>query len=164
MAKQQPTLAKELQKWLDNPKRVVVAGIGNPIKSDDAVGVKIIQKLQNKTSPKIRLLECETVPESFIDEIAEFKPTHVLLVDAALMGLEPGNIKLLNSENITSIPTTSTHMLPLPVFCELIAKLTGAKIALILIEPNNTEMGEGLTPEVQDSAEEVVRALLKLLP
>ncbi len=164
MAKQQPTLTKELQKWLDNPKRVIVAGIGNPIKSDDAVGVKIIQKLQCKTSPKISLLECETVPESFIDEITELKPTHVLLVDAAMMGRKPGEVRLFNMDNIANSQPTSTHMLPIPVFCELISTLTGAKIALILIEPKSTEMGEDLTPEVQNSVEEVVQVLLKLLP
>jgi hydrogenase 3 maturation protease len=164
MAKKQPTFAKELQKWLDKPKRVVVAGIGNPIKSDDSVGVKIIQKLQGKTFQKTNLFECETVPESFIDEIIELKPTHVLLVDAAKMGLKPGKVKLLNTENITNFPSASTHMLPLPVFCELVAKLTGAKIALLLIEPKNTEMGEDLTSEVQDSAEEVVQVLLEFLP
>ena len=164
MAKQQSTFAKELQKWLNKPTRVTVAGIGNPIKSDDSVGVKIIQKLQGKTSPKIKLLECETVPESFISEIVEFKPTHVLLVDAAMMSLKPGEVRLFSIDEVANFQPTSTHMLPLPVFCELIAKLAGAKIALILIEPKNMEMGEDLTVEVQDSAEEVVRVLLKLLP
>ena len=164
MAKHQSTLEKELQKWLCTAKRIVVAGIGNPIRSDDSVGTKIIQELQGKTSAKINLLECETVPESFIDEIASFEPTHVLLIDAAFMGLRPGEVRLINTEKMTGFPAISTHMLPLPVFCELIAQLTGAKIALILIEPKSTEMGEGLTAEVQGSAEILVRFLLKSFP
>ncbi len=157
-------LAKELRDWLSIPSRVVVAGIGNPIRSDDSVGVKIIQAIQGKTSVKVNLLECETVPESFIDEIVAIKPTHVLLVDAALMGQEPGKVRLFSTEKIIDFPAVSTHTLPLPVFCKLVAQLTGAKIALILIEPKNTEMGEGLTPEVKKSAERVVNLLLKLLP
>lgn len=164
MAKEQSNFAEELRGWLSIPKRVVIAGIGNPIRSDDFVGSKIVQELQGKVSARINLLECETVPESFIDEIVEFKPTHVLLIDAALMGLKPGEVRLLTKEKITNFPAISTHMLPLPVFCELIAQLTGAKIALILIEPKNTEMGEGLTAEVQHSAKQVARLLLKLLP
>jgi hydrogenase 3 maturation protease len=164
LAKKQSKLEKELREWLNAPKRVAIAGIGNPIRSDDYVGTKIIQELQGKTSPKITLLECETVPESFVDEIGAFKPTHVLLIDAALMGLKPGEVRLLNTENIKNFPAISTNMLPLPVLCEFIAQLTGAKIALILIEPKNTEMGEELTAEVQNSAEIIVRLLLKLLP
>ncbi len=164
MAKTQSNFAEELREWLSSPNRVVVAGIGNLIRSDDSVGVKIIQELQGKTSARINLLECETVPESFIDEIVAFKPTHVLLVDAALMGLKPGEVRLFNTEKITDFPAISTHMLPMPVLCKLIAQLTGAKIALILIEPKNTEIGEDLTAEVQNSAEQVVRLLLKLLP
>ena len=164
MAKKQSNFEEELREWLKTSKRVVVAGIGNPIRSDDSVGMKIIQELQGKTSAKINLLECETVPESFVDEIAAFKPTQVLLIDAAVMGLMPGEVRLINTEKITSFPAISTHMLPLPVFCEFITQLTGAKIALILIEPKNTEIGEDLTTEVQNSAERVVRLLLKLLP
>ena len=164
MTKWQSNFAEQLREWLSSPKRIVVAGIGNLIRSDDSVGVKITQKLQGKTSARINLLECETVPESFIDEIVAFEPTHVLLVDAALMGLKPGEVRLFNTEKITDFPAISTHMLPMPVLCKLIAQLTGAKIALILIEPKNTEIGEGLTAEVQKSAEQVVCLLLKLLP
>jgi len=164
LTKKQSNLAKELKEWLNTPKRIAIGGIGNPIRSDDSVGMRIIHELQGKTSPKINLLECETVPENFIDEIVAIKPTHVLLVDAALMGLKPGEVHLFNTDKITDFPAVSTHMLPLPVFCKLIAQLTGAKIALILIEPKNTEIGEDLTAEVQKSAERVVRLLLKLLP
>ena len=164
MAKEQSNFAEELREWLSIPKRVVIAGIGNPIRSDDFVGSKIVQELQGKVSARINLLECETVPESFIDEIVEFKPTHVLLIDASLMGLKPGEVRLFKTEKITNFPAVSTHMLPLPVFCEFIAQLTGAKIALILIEPKSTEIGEGLTAEIQSSAEQVERLLLKLLP
>jgi len=36
---------KELKKWLSDAKRVVVAGIGNPLRMDDFVGVKIFPTL-----------------------------------------------------------------------------------------------------------------------
>jgi hydrogenase maturation protease len=104
LSKKQSSFEKELREWLNTPKRVAVAGIGNPIRSDDSVGMKILQGLQGKTSPKINLLECETVPERFVDEIAAFKPTHLLLIDAALMGLKPGEVRLINTEKITVFP------------------------------------------------------------
>jgi Ni,Fe-hydrogenase maturation factor len=55
-------------------------------------------------------------------------------------------------------------VLPLRIFCEYIAKETGAKIALLLIEPENTEFGEGLTPQISSSAKNIVRILLEILP
>ena len=155
-------LQKALEEWLANSKRVVVAGIGNPIRSDDFVGVKIVQDLQGKLPERVYLIECETVPESFLQPIVEFNPTHVLLIDAAILGLKTGETRLVNPEQMTAFPAISTHMLPLRIFCEYITSTTKAKIALLLIEPGNVEFGEGLTPEVQANAEKITKMLLKL--
>jgi len=154
---------KELKKWLSDARRVVVAGIGNPIRMDDFVGVKIVQDLQGKVSEGVYLIECETVPESFIQQIIDFKPSHVLLIDAAILGLEPGNVRLINPDQLTMLPAFSTHMLPLRIFCECLTKTTDAKIALLLIEPEATDFGEGLTPKIEASAQEVVSTLLNYL-
>ena len=155
---------KELEKWLSDAEKVVVAGIGNPIRMDDFVGVKIIRDLRGKVSEKVYLLECETVPESFIQQIISFNPTHVLLIDAAIVGLKPGESKLVKPEELAAFPAYSTHMLPLRVFCEYLSKMTKAKIALLLIEPKNTNFGEGLTLEVDTATKKIANFLLRLLP
>jgi hydrogenase 3 maturation protease len=154
---------EELEKWLAAGKRIVVAGIGNPVRTDDFVGVKIVQDLQGKVPERVYLIECETVPESFLQPIVEFNPTHVLLIDAAILGLTPGETRLIDPQRITDFPAISTHMLPLRIFCEYITAATKAKIALLLIEPKNVEFGEGLTPEVQATAKKIAKMLLKLL-
>jgi hydrogenase 3 maturation protease len=87
----------------------------------------------------------------------------VLLIDAAVMELKPGDVRLFDPEKVTSFPAISTHMLPLHVFCEYVTKMSGAKIALLLIEPGTTEFGEGLTREVQETARRIANTLLKLL-
>jgi hydrogenase 3 maturation protease len=153
---------KALEKWLASAKRVVVAGIGNPIRSDDFVGVKIVQDLQGKVPERVYLIECETVPESFMQEIVDFKPSHVLLIDAAVLGLKPSETRLVFPEQVTDFPAVTTHVLPLRIFCEYVAKMTKAKIALLLIEPENMKFGEGLTPKVQETAEKITKMLLKL--
>jgi hydrogenase 3 maturation protease len=154
----------ELQTWLNGANSIVVAGIGNAIRSDDYVGVKIVEDLQGKVSGAVRLIECETVPESFVDEIVEIRPSHVLLIDAAILGLRPGTAHLYDVEEVMNVPTISTHTLPIRVFCEYVRKLTGAKIALLLIEPKNVDFGEGLSPEVDIAAATVGAALRDNLP
>jgi hydrogenase 3 maturation protease len=154
---------KELEKWFSDAKKVVVAGIGNPIRMDDYVGVKIVQDLHGKVSDNVLLIECETVPESYLQQILDFNPTHVLLIDAAVSGLKPGEAKLVNPEELTSFPAFTSHMLPLRIFCECIAKTCGAKIALLLIEPNKTDFGEGLTSELEFSAKKIAETLCELL-
>ena len=154
---------KELKKWLSDAEKVVVAGIGNSIRMDDFVGVKIVQDLQGKLSDRVYLIECETVPESFIQEIMDFNPTHILLIDAAILGLKPGESRLIKPEQLTDFPVFSTHMLPLRIFCEYLDKTTKAKIALLLIEPKKTDFGERLTDEVETEAKEIANFLIKLL-
>ena len=163
MGKQNPNFKEELESWLADAKGIVIAGIGNPIRSDDFVGVKIVQDIQGKLPPEVHLIECETVPESFMDEILEIKPSHVLLIDAAVMGLEPGEVRLFDAEKVTSVPAISTHTLPIRVFCDYITQLSKAKIALLLVEPKNVEFGEALSREVEVAAQRIKAALLKLL-
>jgi len=156
-------LEEELKNWLVDANRVVVAGIGNPIRTDDYVGLKIVEDLKGKLPTTVLLLEAETVPESCLLDIEEFHPSHVLLIDAAFLGLKPGEASLLNAEKIANSSAVTTHLLPLRVFCEYVKQATGAKIALLLIEPKSTEFGEGLTAEVQGAAERLTKVLVRLL-
>jgi hydrogenase maturation protease len=87
----------------------------------------------------------------------------VLLIDAAEMGLSAGNAKLVGTETIPQTSAISSHVLPLRVFCEYLKKTTGAKIALLLIQPKSMELEEGLTPQVQAAAEKIISVLLSLL-
>ena len=154
---------EELADWLSGASSIVIAGIGNEIRRDDFVGVKVVQDLQGKVNTKVHLIECETVPESFMDEIIELKPSHVLLIDAAMLQLAPGEIRLYDASKVVNVPAITTHMLPLRVFCDYITELSKAKLALLLVEPGNTEFGEGLSMEVAQSEQRIVEVLLKTL-
>ena len=111
----------------------------------------------------VLLLEAETVPESYLSEIEEFKPTHVLLIDAAFLGLRHGESVLMDSEKIADYSAMTTHLLPMRIFCEYIKQATGAKIALLLIEPKSMEFSEGLTMEVQAASQRLTKMLVELL-
>jgi hydrogenase 3 maturation protease len=131
---------------------------------DDFVGVKIVQNLRGRVDAgNVMLVDAETVPENHLQLILEFKPTHVLIVDAAKMGMEAGESRLVDPSQASDKPTYSTHMLPLRLFCEYLAKEAHAKVALLLIEPELTDFGEGLTPEVEAAAENIANSLIRLL-
>ena len=157
-------IENNLKNWLSNAQRVVVAGIGNPLRKDDFVGVEIVRNLLNKVSQSVYLIECETVPESFMEPITDFKPTHILIIDAALLNLKPGSSKLIEPGQMMRQSAISTHALPLRIFCEYLAKTTGAKIALLLIQPKDAGFGEGLTTELKKTAVKLTNLLSKILP
>ena len=156
-------IEKELENWLSNARKVVIAGIGNEIRKDDFAGVKVVRELRNKIfSSRIFLIECETVPENYIESIIKFDPSHVLLVDAALLGLEPGKCQLVDVKRLANYPAISTHALPLRIFCELLEEMTNAKIALLAIEPKEIDFGEGLSPELEETVNGIVEILLRV--
>lgn len=43
-------IEQTLQKWVSGAKKVALAGIGNPLRKDDFIGVKIVKDLENKVS------------------------------------------------------------------------------------------------------------------
>jgi hydrogenase 3 maturation protease len=159
------SVGEALQKWLKNAERIVVVGIGNELRRDDFVGVEIVRGLKGKVSEHVLLIESETVPESFIEPITKFNPTNVLLIDAGLLGLEPGDAKFVESGKVLGQSTVavSTHALPLRIFCEYLEKTAGAEIALIIMQPKVTDFGEGLSVEVERAAEKLKKILLKVL-
>jgi hydrogenase 3 maturation protease len=154
---------EELRDWFAGAKKVVIAGVGNPIRTDDYVGLKIVENLKGKLPETILLLEAETVPESYLSDIEAFCPSHVLLIDSAFLGLNPGEACLVGAEKIASYSAVSTHLLPMRIFCDFIKLATEAKIALLLIEPKSMAFGESLTPEVEAEANRLVFLLLGLL-
>jgi len=157
------SVEEDLKRWLADAETVVIAGIGNPIRGDDFVGVAVIQALQGKVPENVHLIECETVPEGYLQTITDLNPTHVLLVDAGLLNLNPGEACLLQPQQLSEYRTASTHMLPLRIFCDYLSATTVSRIALLLVQPKNVEFSEGLSPEVQKSAGELADLLLRLL-
>ena len=156
-------IEKDLAEWFADAKKVVITGIGNPIRSDDNVGLKIVEQLKDKLPQSVLLIEAETVPESFLSDIEEFCPSHVLLIDAAFLSLRPEQARLYDAETVENYSAITTHLLPLRVFCEFVKQATGAKIGLLLIEPASIEFGEVLTVEVESAAKHLAEILVRLL-
>ena len=143
-------------------KRVALVGVGNPLRGDDGVGVKIIELLEGVALDNVMLLNTETVPEAFTGKVAEHKPTHVLLLDAANFRGELGDVKLIESSKIGG-QAISTHSLPLTIFISYIEKMMGAKVLLLGVQPKNIEFFTEMSPEVEKTAEEIAALLRKIL-
>ncbi|MGA2573682.1 MAG: hydrogenase maturation protease [Candidatus Methanomethylicaceae archaeon] len=159
---EEDSIERELRNWLRGARRIVIAGIGNPLRRDDYVGMRIVLDLMDVASQRVYLVGCETTPESHSQEILEFKPTHILVIDATSLGRPGGSIAFL--EDLKSAPPPMTmHTLPLQILCGYLRSTSGAKVALLAIQPQTIDFGEGLTREVENSAMAMVRTLRKIL-
>ncbi len=156
-------LFEELCNWLRGFEKLVIMGIGNPLRGDDFVGVEVAKRLKKLMSREcVVVYECETVPENFLGKVEEAKPSHVLLIDAAAIGLEAGGMKLADPKKVLG-HTISTHAIPLRVLAEYIEETTRARVMLLAIQPLILGFGEGLSPVVEEAAEKAAQALVKAI-
>ena len=157
-------IESSLKDWFSGAEKVVVAGVGNPFRRDDFVGVKIVRNLKGKVSNHVYLIEAETIPESYMQQIVAFKPSHILLVDAGIINKPAGTAQLADPTQLIRKTSISTHTLPLRIFCDYLTQTTAAKIALLIIQPADASFGEGLTPKLKQTAKNLTDQLQKQLP
>ncbi len=150
----------ELNDFLSDFKKLIVLGVGNELKCDDGVGPFIINRLIDENIEKDNLLfiNAETVPENFTGKIRKENPSHVIIVDACLMGETPGEIKIVDKDDFANIGI-STHSMSLSYFVKYLEKDNDFKVIFVGIEPRTMEWGEKPTSDVEKTACEFVEIL-----
>ena len=156
------SLEAYLAKFFEERGKTVIIGVGNPLRGDDGVGMKILEYLEDMDLPDVMLLNTETVPEAFTGKVSEYEPTHVLLVDAANFRGEPGDAKLISSAQIGGT-AVSTHSLPLTIFITYIEKALNVKVKLLGIQPKRIEFYTEMTPELEEASKKISEILIKIL-
>lgn len=155
-------LREKLETWLQGYSKLVILGIGNPLKGDDSLGLKILRKLRGKVPRSVKVIEGGMAPENFIGKIGKLRPSHVLFIDAAFFGGKPGEAKIISIENIPTV-TISTHVMPLYIVAGLIREETGAKIVLLGIQPKNLNLGEEISQEIKESIEGIAETIIEAI-
>lgn len=143
-------------------KSMLVIGVGNWYRGDDAVGLVVARKLKAMNLP--RVLAKEESGEGVALMEAWRGNERVIIVDAASSGSRPGTVHTLNADS-TTIPSAffhySSHAFSVAEAIELARALKQLPSQLIVygIEGKNFDAGVGLSQEVESASEEVVRIL-----
>jgi hydrogenase 3 maturation protease len=151
----------ELRDFISGANKIAILGIGNDLRSDDGLGLYIIEKL-NIDDSRVMIENVGSVPEGFARPLAEFGANRVIMVDAADMRKPPGHIELITKDRIGGI-NISTHSMPLSFLMMYLEQETGGKTILIGIQPKSIQFGEGLTPEIQEVADKTLNSLERVL-
>lgn len=142
---------------------MVVVGVGSEMRGDDAAGIEVLRGLRRGLkSSNILLLEGGVAPENFTSQIRRFGPSHIIFVDATDFSAKPGEIVIAEPEAIIG-HSISTHMMPLSILANYLREQTGAKIALLGIQPRQASVGAKMSDPVRDSVGKVVEILLEKL-
>jgi hydrogenase 3 maturation protease len=136
-----PSLSQRLRTSLQTADRIAVLAIGSDVRADDAAGLVAGQELQRMLAaasgrnPPVEVFFGGTVPENLTGQIRAFGPSHLILIDAADMGLPPGSVELLETKDILNTASFSTHSLPLSVLSDYLGRMLECQVLLIGIQP-----------------------------
>ena len=134
-------------------KRMLL-GVGNRLSHDDGVGPVVAQALADSDWIAI---DCGTSLENATGIVSREHPDLLVIVDAATMGKDPGEVFLLPIAAKDRM-LASTHGLPLSFVLGNI-ETSAKETVLIGIEPMDMSFGEGLSEAVEAAAQVLVERL-----
>lgn len=137
---------------------IVVIGLGNRYRGDDAAGLCVAASLRSVSLPDVTVVEHEGNPIDLIDQWSDAKL--VVLIDATASAVLPGTIQRFDARQ-NPLPAesfrVSTHAVSLAEVIEL-ARAIGAippKLIVYGIEGATFATGEGISPRVQQAIDDV---------
>jgi hydrogenase 3 maturation protease len=149
----------ELQRRLKG--KVLLIGAGNTLRGDDGAGPAVIAVLEGKV--KASLLDAGEVPESYCGRILDEQADTIVLVDAADFGASPGDLAVLEAEDVAGC-VVSTHRVPLDVLFRYLKENSHAEMFALGIQPAQIRFGESMSPAVAESVHALAELLQRILP
>jgi len=160
-------LLQQLKKSLSKARRIAVIGVGNDLRADDIAGSAIAEAIQKsrKRPSNLQAFIGYSAPENITGEVTKFlakskgHAAHIIIVDAADIGLKPGGAKLLEAEAIAGT-SFSTHLLPLAILIAYFKNQINCGISVIGIQPKVTTFGKPPSKEILLAIKSVTSAIL----
>lgn len=139
---------------------VLIIGIGNPDRGDDAVGRLAAQRLRAQVDHGIEVLETESAGPELMDLWKDAE--QVILIDAIDSGANAGTIHCLDASH-DPLPAVfsrhSTHAFSIAETIELARTLGNlpSRVTVYGVEGKQYEHGRPLSPEVEQAMASLVR-------
>lgn len=134
------------------PKIVLFVGIGNALKSDDAIGIYICRNIEQTINRKTLIVESGI--EKFVGKINSIEHEVLILVDCTDFNEKPGFIDILPIENIQDF-TANTHTISVKRISEFFQQET----YLLGIQPQNVKFGEIFSKSVLQATDDLIELI-----
>lgn len=157
-------IAGEISRRVEG-KRTVLCGVGNDLRGDDGVGLRVASALSvPEHIDNVSVIICGELPENYLQDIVDLDPECVVFLDAANVGEQPGTILVIESEEIDG-HTISTHRLPLSFLSRIIESRLhhGVDTFVLGIQIGSCGFGEEMTGEVSGSSKRLSSVLSSIL-
>ncbi|TKJ37292.1 hydrogenase 3 maturation endopeptidase HyCI [candidate division TA06 bacterium B3_TA06] len=140
--------------------KVLIVGVGNRMRADDAFGPLAIDKLKESMDlpQDWLLLDAGEVPENALGLVDKEKPDRVLLIDACDWGGQPGEVRFFSADELLKLPIRilSTHGVPLSFWVKMaFIDHPDLKIEMLGIQAGDLTLNQPLSPEVSAALERI---------
>ncbi len=141
-----------------------IVGMGNFLKSDDAVGLYVVDSVRKAVSDDSYIFNVEDVIEAYVFKISELDCKNVVVIDAVKTDAEAGSIVFgsLEDEFDELVADFSTHKLALKMSGKIF-KEHGKGTFLLGIVVNNVDFGAELSQTVRESADALIKIIIDTL-
>lgn len=154
-------LYREIRGRLAGATGLAIMGVGYELGSDDGAGLAAARRIQERL-PHLPVFLTGSAPENYTGPVVKHRPSHVVFLDAAALDGDPGDVALIDPEQIKGV-TFSTHTLPLATIMDYLSRSIGAKSFAIGIQPLHKGFGEEISAEVQRAAELVGDVMVEVV-
>ena len=146
--------------------RTLVIGVGNTLRGDDGVGVRVAQELAGGGLPEgVTVVDGGTGGLDLLFEVEEAE--RVILIDAAEMGGEPGEARVFSGEQVADAPGvrfSSTHGFGVAEVLALARSLGLApEVVVVGIQPVEVTYRDSLSETLASRVPEYVELATGLL-
>jgi len=151
--------------------KVAVLGLGNPVRSDDAVGLRVAAEIEQRLAaaplPGVSVLSSSRAGFELIDLLAGF--THAVIVDClGVPNPEAGRVRVLKLGEVAGAShLCGSHEISVAEAFELARRLGIAmpgKVELLGVEGGDTTtLSEELSPPVAAAVGPVARAVMRIV-
>lgn len=135
---------------MNDRRHVLVLGLGNRLRGDDAAGPLLLQALQGSPlAQQAQLVDGGTVGLALLPHVED--AAALVAVDAARFGAEPGTVRVFEGDAMDHLLQGRKHSAHEVALADLLAAaaLTGrlpAHRALVAVQPATTELALEPTP------------------
>ena len=141
-------------------RRLLVIGVGNTLRGDDGVGVRVAQALAERLLPQdVTVLDGGTAGLDLIFHLEG--ADRVILIDAANMGRPPGEAKVFETDRLAVVEDvgfSSTHGFGIAEVLAL-GRSVGIDphVTVVGIQPEDASLRDGLSEALASRMPEYVR-------
>lgn len=136
----------------------VLLCVGNAMMGDDGAGPLLAEKCRVAPRGDWTVIDGGSAPENDVVAIRAQRPDVLLIVDATDMLLPPGEIRVIDPDDIADMLLMTTHNMPLNYLIDQLKEDVG-EVVFLGIQPDIVGFCYPMTEPIKNAVEEVYQRL-----